>query len=359
MGNPKKDQHKTKSDQRSWFERVMGAIRKETTEYVTDIPVVKTVNGALSGAKALDRYLPSMQVMCGSVSDNVAFAARFGAIASTVGIGVCIVSAYQGIQALKLIATHLKNISDEVKVLCTLKAMEVVPVMIHNFISEGLNKDFNDNKSHWFFVYHPDTFWTPSFFELNAKHKLGSRFVGYTDQLDSLFIYLLALRKQIKKEEREALRQRKRRRPIKFHVLIPVHQLTVITEYLQFPDGLGDFVVEGKTYGNQELAWLNVPPWQEKFLDGIGNWEPPSPSAWDEVLDFVGWQEFPRLGELRVLGTLPDNEIEADEGTGYQSSSDTESIHGDDDLLSGDPPPRVNDSLPRKRRKKRRRHASH
>jgi hypothetical protein len=143
MGNPKKDQHKTKNDQRSWFERVMGAIRKETTEYVTDVPVVKTVNGALSGAKALDRYLPSMHVMCGSVSDNVAFAARFGAIASTVGIGVCIVSAYQGVQALNLIATHLKNISDEVKVLCTLKAMEVVPVMIHNFISEGLTKDFN------------------------------------------------------------------------------------------------------------------------------------------------------------------------------------------------------------------------
>ncbi|KAL4747562.1 hypothetical protein BDW72DRAFT_196638 [Aspergillus terricola var. indicus] len=282
--------------------------------------------------------MPTKEIMCASVCDNVTFSARFGAMTSTVGLGVSIIAAYHGVQALKLIAAHLENIGQEIKVLTTLAAMEVVPRHKHDVISKGLNKRYNANKSHWLFAYHPDAFWTPAFCRIVAKHRLGPRFVGYTNQLDSLFLFLLATRKQIEKEERQARRQGKRLRLVKFHVLIPVHQLTVITEYLEFPEGLGDFVVEGRTYGNQKRAWLNVPHRQEQFLDGIGNWKPPLPSAWDEVLDWVGWEDYPRLGEPRILGSVPDDELEIDEDEASQASANTESNYSGDDLVSNSPP---------------------
>ncbi|KAG2413659.1 hypothetical protein HFD88_002848 [Aspergillus terreus] len=286
-----------------------------------------------------------MEVMCGSVCDNIAFATRFGAITTTVGLGVTIVSAYQGIQALKLIAAQLEQINGEIKALSTLKAIKAVPQQIHDTISEGLNKKFNDHKSHWFFVYHPDTFWTPGFRKLVETNELDRRFGGYTDQLDSLILFLSAVRKEIEEKEQKAWEKGKRCRPVKFHIIIPVHQLTVITEYLQFPADLGDFVVEGKTYSNQELAWLNVPPWQEKFLDGIGNWKPPSPTLWDEVLDLFGCK-YPRLGEPRLLGSLPGDGLDSDDDD--QTSNvffDIEGPPGDLDLLPSDPqfPPPLDD----------------
>jgi hypothetical protein len=57
-----------------------------------------------------------------------------------------------------------------------------------------------------------------------------------------------------------------------------VYQPVVITEFLSFPEEVGDFVIEGKLHKSHGLVWLNVPFDQERALHDIGNWEPPSDS---------------------------------------------------------------------------------
>ncbi|KAJ5414518.1 hypothetical protein N7509_001145 [Penicillium cosmopolitanum] len=332
------------------FARMKSGMMSGATEYALDTRVVKTLMGiaqkASLTADSINRYVPKMEIMGNSVCDNIVFATKFSMIASTAGIGIAIVAVYQGIEAMNLIGDRIKGISEELRVLTTLNAMEVVPKYIYDFIREGLDKQFDDGKSHWFFVYHPDTFWTPRFCKSIRERPLDPRFVGYTNQLDALFIFLLATRAELTREEREARRNGEKLRSVKFHVIIPVHQPTVLPEFLKFPEKVGDFIVEGKTYGNKELVWLNLPPEQERFLDGIGNWEPPTPSSIDIFMSWAGLREMPRQEEPRVLGCLPQHISESDE------SSDSEL---DSPVSEHKPDVGDNLSLPGSRRRVRRR----
>jgi hypothetical protein len=238
------------------------------------MPVVRTVqalhgvlklgeltNKAIELGDKANEFIPAMQVMAGSACDNFAIMTRFATIAGTIGLGASLLTAYQGIAAMQLIAARLKDIGDTLEAQTALMAQNLFPQYVYDLIQEGLITTSSDrNCSHWFFVYHPDNVWSPTFIKIMRNNKrLSRRFCGYTTQLDTLFVYMLAARREIVKIERRARRRGEFVRPVKFHVLIPAYQPVVITEFVSFPKEVGDFVIEGKIHKSKALVWLNVP----------------------------------------------------------------------------------------------------
>jgi hypothetical protein len=57
---------------------------------------------------------------------------------------------------------------------------------------------------HWFFVYHPNNDWYPGFYHILQREPIGPKFCGYTNQIDTAFVFMLAVRRRIKRKERRA-----------------------------------------------------------------------------------------------------------------------------------------------------------
>lgn len=286
--------------------------------------VSQLVARASDVAERTQKFVPEMQVMAQSFCDNVKIIGYFSSTATAIGIGVNMVQTYQGIQALQLIAAKLDGISNQLAAQTALTAQKEFPQYVYDMIGERLNQTLDDPVcDHWFFLYHPDNDWYPKFYHLLEKKPFGQRFCGYTNQIDTIFIFMLAARRQIEKRN---LRAREKGRPfrhVKLHLLMPAYQPVLIAEALKVPDEIGDFIMEGRINSNKAFVWLNLPEDQRSYVMDIGHWAPPSPGWLGWAMSKVGMAEKPlALGEPRVLGTRQrlDNE---------QNNSECEGSDGD------------------------------
>lgn len=254
--------------------------------------------------------IPKVNVPVGSLCDSVKTLASFSNIATVAGIGANIVLAYQGVQALELIAARLQDISGALDAQTALRAQQKFPSYAYRMIQAGLGQTMDDPVcEHWFFLYHPDTDWHPEFYHLLERGPLGPRFCGYTHQIDTIFLFMLAARKRREAREKKASEKGRAIRPVKFHLLIPAYQPIVIVEQLKIPEEIGDFVMEGRIHNNKNLVWFNLPPEQRHYVSDIGDWTPPPQRWWDWAKEGIGMGEKkPWEGERRLLGDTQKRE---------------------------------------------------
>jgi len=253
----------------------------------------------------VDAFVPSIQIMGQSFCDTVKILTSFTTIATTVGIGANVVLTYQGTQALHLIAARLKDVSTSLAAQTALIAQKDFPQYVYDMIRERLGQTSDDPLyDHWFFVWHPDNDWYPKFYNLLEAKPLGPAFCGYTNQIDTVFSFMIAARRHIQEREFRLRKQGKACRPVMLHLLIPAYQPIVIVEALKIPEEMGEFVVEGRVNSNKAFVWLNLPADQKKYVVDIGQWIPPVPGWWEMAMAKLGFAEEPLvLKEPRVLGT--------------------------------------------------------
>ncbi|KPM37501.1 hypothetical protein AK830_g9043 [Neonectria ditissima] len=328
------------------------ALKKVTDLIETAVPLVKTIQAGYhlleagdavhnvnSAAQNLNHFIPAMQVMGRSICDSAKIFTYFNVAAITVGIGANVVPTYQGVKVLQLIAARLKDISTSLAAQTALIAQKEFPQYVHEMIRERLGQTSDDSTcDHLFFVYHPDDDWYPKFYHLLEKSPVGPRFCGYTNQIDTIFVFMLAARRRIQEKERRAEEKGRQRRPVKLHLIIPAYQPILILEALKIPEEIGDFIMEGRINSNTEFVWLNLPEEQRHYVVGIGQWIPPTQGWWDWGMSKVGMAgEPPKLCAPRVLGTsqqrLKDdddridvNSEDSDGGAPYEADLDDQGI---------------------------------
>lgn len=292
-------------------------------------------------AKCVEQFVPSMQVMGQSLCDTAKVFTYFGLIATSVGIAANLVLVYQGVQVLQLMATSLQDISNRVAAHTALIAQKEFPHYVFDMIRERLDQTSGDPVSdHWFFIFHPDNDWYPAFHKHLKKKPLSPRFCGYTNQIDTAFVFMLATRKYLEEMRQESKKRGKPVRPVKLHLLIPAYQPILIVEALKIPEDIGDFVMEGRINSNKEFVWLNLPEAQRRYVIDIGQWIPEPLGWWNWASSKLGLtNEPPVLTEPRVLGTrqrLPEEDREnVNQSPIFSSSGDHDDVDDDDSDDSG------------------------
>ncbi|KAI1823527.1 hypothetical protein F4861DRAFT_539964 [Xylaria intraflava] len=336
--------------------RIMGFLKEEKTrEKIAKtatqiaekaIPIVKTiqigyneyaarkvVNNTNNLTAKVREYTPSMQVMGESFADSAKIFAAFSSMATVAGIGANIVLTYQGVKALQLIDARLKDMAASLAAQTALMAQKDFPQYVHNMIRERIMQTSCDaDHQHWFFVYHPDNDWYPAFYHIMQEQPVGPEFCGYTNQIDTAFVFMLAARRRILKREQRAKKKEKDRdvRPIKLHLLIPAYQPILVLEALKIPESIGDFVIEGRINSNRPFVWLNLPEDQKHYVQDIGNFVPPPQGLGSWALSLIGLANSPpKLGERRLLGEsqLPiENEEENSESEEEQEAAQAQPV---------------------------------
>ncbi|KAF4468708.1 hypothetical protein FALBO_4398 [Fusarium albosuccineum] len=281
--------------------------------------VVKNTNDFLTHASETARsaqtILPQIHIIGRSLADSAKLFSKFSIVATSLGTGANVYQTYQGVQALKLIAAKLGDISHSLEAQVALTAQRDFPQYVYDMIRERLSQTSADpDRDHWFFLYHPDTDWYPKFFHLVEEKPLNPRFCGYTNQLDTVFLFMLAARERITKRELQKGRKKQHSRPIQLHLIIPAYQSILIPESMQIPEDIGDFVIEGRINSNRPFVWLNLPEDQKYFTSDVGIWTPP-PKGWlEQAMVWCGITETPLdSGPRRVLGMGPQLTMIEDE----------------------------------------------
>jgi hypothetical protein len=268
-----------------------------------------------------------MQVVSESFCNHITVLAAFGTLTVAAGIGANIVQIHQGVKALELIAGKLDDISVSLAAKTAITAQEKFPEYVYAMIGERLGQTMNDEAcEHWFFLYHPDNDWYPRFYHLLEEKSLGPRFCGYTNQIDTAFVFMLAARRWIE--------HKRRKRPwlphVKLHLLIPAYQNILINEPLKIPEEIGDFIMEGRIHNNKAFVTLNLPESQKIYIVDIGQWVSPKP-GW--IASLFGSR--PSTPKHRVLGTKQQSPEDDDRGYG-EGSTDMEDNGGANDADGAD-----------------------
>ncbi|RBR26830.1 uncharacterized protein FIESC28_00411 [Fusarium coffeatum] len=272
-------------------------------------------SGASQTVKTAQVILPQMHILGQSLVDSAKLFHQFSIVATTLSAGANIIQTYQGIQALNLIAAKLGNISDTLQAQAALTAQRDFPQYVFDMIRERLSQTSVDqDREHWFFLWHPDTDWYPKFFHLIEEKKLSPRFCGYTNQLDTVFMFMLAARERITKREMVKARRRQHCKPVQLHLIIPAYQTILIPDRIKIPEEIGDFVIEGRINSNRPFVWLNLPDDQQHFTFDVGMWSPPESSLFEKALEWMGLSGKLQISDTpRVLGlgeTIEMNMIE-------------------------------------------------
>ncbi|KAI2628196.1 hypothetical protein GGS21DRAFT_247243 [Xylaria nigripes] len=271
-----------------------------------DVDVAKLAVKAVAVAQKIRQFTPSMQVMGKSFADSAKIFAAFSSMAAAAGIGGNIVLTYQGIKALQIIDARLKDMAASLAAQTALTAQKDFPQYVHNMIRERIMQTSSDaDYKHWFFVYHPDNDWYPAFYHLMQEKPVGPAFCGYTNQIDTAFVFMLAARRRLIKKQQRAQRKEKYpdTRPIRLHLLIPAYQPILILEALKIPESIGDFVIEGRINSNRPFVWFNLPEEQRHYVQDIGHFVPPPQGLASRALIALGLADAPaKLGDRRVLG---------------------------------------------------------
>ncbi|KAI9163646.1 hypothetical protein HJFPF1_05268 [Paramyrothecium foliicola] len=269
-------------------------------------------------AQSMEKCIPTMQLISKSFCDSTKLLAHFSLAMTAMGIGANIIQTYQGNQALELIAARLQDISTTLSAQTALMAQKEFPGYVYKMIRERLGQTMDDQFcDHWFFLYHPDDDWYPEFYHLLEQNPLEPRFCGYTNQLDTIFVFMMMARKRQSEKEAHARERSRPIRPVKLHLLIPAYSPILIAELLRIPDEIGDFVIEGRINNHKEFVWFNLPEEQRHHVVGVGQWAPPTETWWEKMTWNFGLsrkeplsQERRTLGRMQEVEDIPAPEVE-------------------------------------------------
>jgi hypothetical protein len=303
---------------------------RSTKQFMGDASnVASDVNDIVSKAK---EFIPSIQVIGGSMADSARIFVAFNVIATAAGIAANVVQTYQGIKVLQLIDARLKDMATSLAAQTALIAQKDFPPYVHDMIRERVTQTSLDPVcDHWFFVYHPDNDWYPGFYHLLEKEPIGPGFCGYTNQIDTAFVFMLAARRHIEKRERRAREEGRTVRPTRLHLLIPAYQPILILEALKIPPEIGDFVMEGRVNSNTHFVWLNLPEDQKCYVQDIGHFAPPNQGWFSWFMSGLGLTEKPpKLGERRVLGTKQGSTGAAEANAAVADANNEEEPEGEE-----------------------------
>jgi hypothetical protein len=100
-------------------------------------------------------------------------------------------------------------------------------------------------------------------FDRELYMELYKRLCGLGNQIDSVILFMREARRLITEIE---VKQKKKDKGIKLHLLIPTYRRLVIDDAIMFPSGLGDFIVEAPGRG---LVQLSLPEHQRSKVRGI------------------------------------------------------------------------------------------
>jgi hypothetical protein len=260
-------------------------------------------NGLPKAINIIQETIPMFHVMSKSIADSTKVVTSFGSIATSLGTVGNMVVAYQGTRALNLIATNLKDVSETLQAQTALMSIEKFPQAVYDLVEEALHNFQDDDEfTHWFFVYHPDTIWTPGFHRLVTQRGLHRRFCGHSSQLDAAVVFMLAAREYAERSAKYGGDKRGKGRRVKMHLLIPAYQPVLLKDPVRFPDALGDFTIHGKIHNSTPLVWINLAPDQACRLVGVARWQPPNQTWLESMLSPAA--QLPKVRELgRAEGT--------------------------------------------------------
>ncbi|KAK1454393.1 hypothetical protein CCUS01_10511 [Colletotrichum cuscutae] len=259
------------------------------------------IKEAINGLSVI-KSTPEVQMMCDSCCSISRATKYFERLAEKFGPVAGLYLIYQGVQALEMIGTNLKDIASTLGAQTALKAHKDFSRYVYQMLQERIGQTAHDlDRDHWFFVYHPDNDWYPDFYERIQRKPISPRFIAHTHQLDAVFILMLAARMLLRRRANSGQDQGNRTRNIAFHLLIPAYRPMFLAEPVKIPEDIGDFVIEGRIHHGDKLVHINLPEEDIGYVNCI-ELRSPNVGWFDWALSTLGWAEEPRR---RVLGREP------------------------------------------------------
>ncbi|KFA76494.1 hypothetical protein S40288_01542 [Stachybotrys chartarum IBT 40288] len=142
---------------------------------------------------------------------------------------------------------------------------ETVALRVHELIVKCTTRHWpSKHFYHVFFLYHPDTDmdWDCAFFSCVQDQPLSHRFLGMSQNLDALVVWMRFIKKNMYKDGKK----------IHIHLLIPAYRPMVAGEPLAFPADLMPLTIHGHVHNSMPYVWLNLPePSRRLHLINVGN----------------------------------------------------------------------------------------
>lgn len=155
------------------------------------------------------------------------------------------------------------RIASELEAQTGLDAPEKFSVRVYNYIKDEASTVRDDEMRHVYFLYHPDTDWHPEFKQQVLREALPVKFLGMSENLDSLVVWMKFLRQHMSATK------------FRFHLLIPAYRVMFIANPLKFPD-LGPLTIHGQIHNGNYYVWFNLPTLEDYrtgsiTLSNVGN----------------------------------------------------------------------------------------
>ena len=231
----------------------------ELDAFVSNVAKLNQALSSVQGAAdAVKRALPKVHI----TASQAVCMASFSAFVSVAAVAAQFVQVYQGQQ---LIA-ELRKIREELVVHTGLVAPERFANQVYNYIDMKVNGTKESGREHFYFVYHPDNDWHPTFFNKVKSQPLPESFYGMSENLDALCVWMQFVRRMFAK-------MRKAKDQPMFHILMPSYRSFAIPEPLAFPEALQPLCIHGLTNNCKPYVHLNLPGAEEGMLDGVGLWK--------------------------------------------------------------------------------------
>ncbi|KAK1143714.1 hypothetical protein N8T08_006114 [Aspergillus melleus] len=229
-----------------------------------------TPESSLDSTGWATKILDKAMVAVGSYGDKAVYGAcavgMAGAIHATAA-GAIAYQVVQGVGQLRQIAGHLDGINNTLARDHALNAPPAFADFVYNMVKNMIG---SSSSSAWYFVYHPDTYWTHHFSnQIRSEGPLGKRFIGIFQDLDMVVIFMRAMRTALASDPKM------QEDPPHFKLLIPAYYPIVITSPLQFPKDLEPFNLYCDTHDGQPLVWMNLPGVEKGIHDNVGLYKPP------------------------------------------------------------------------------------
>jgi hypothetical protein len=228
------------------------------------------------------RSLPAVKVMV----EAAMYVAGFKIFLDAAGVAAKCAQVYQGRQIIR----ELRLMRQEMQAQTALESPEKFATHVYKYINMK-TKEVSESGKDLFFLYHPDTDWHPEFFYLVQNKPLKGNFIGLSENLDALCIWMHWIRTVLTSMTKGGHR-------VRFHLLIPAYRPFIIREPLAFSDFLQPLCIHGLIHNVEPHVMLNLPNAEQGMLNGVGIWAN-SPSWWQWL--GMGEEEAPP----RVLGEVP------------------------------------------------------
>ncbi|KAG7294410.1 hypothetical protein NEMBOFW57_004481 [Staphylotrichum longicolle] len=167
-----------------------------------------------------------------------------------------------------------KLIHGELEAHVGLEAPRKFARQVHMTIKEQMASTPAGDAHDIFFLYHPDTNWHGEFLHIVKRHPLPANFLGMSENLDAIVIWMLFLRRQLGDKLKKA----------RFHLVIPAYRPMLVKDPLIFPEALYPLTIRGLVHNSKPLVWFGLPtidgvPLHLLELHHIGNLSRPAPGV--------------------------------------------------------------------------------